>query len=323
WLSRETNTRPRRGTGANTAGRVPTTQAYRPARTSSQVRYRSFRSPPRSIPTASPNASRRAAAVAGRGWASGTSSSAPRPRSSAAPTHSRATLTSSSGAGRSTNAPPEPRSASSKDAPFRYWRSQPGGAEGTRRARPVESVGGPGGASRVSEAASAEPGPPTLRKKRPLHRGHARRVRPRDHRGERGHVPLAHPSQELERRPIEEADRRDGAPHREQARRDLLRGAEHPAPHQPAVERHADERPHARLELGGKLVGERTVERQHRPIDADVDGTRERGAGRRRPDGATRTRGGARRRGRSPPRGTPCGRSGRRRPCPRRSAAAG
>ena len=86
---------------------------------------------------------------------------------------------------------------------------------------------------------------------------------------------------------------------------------EDPAAHEPAVEAHADDRADAGTELRRQVVGERTVQREERSVDADGDGTGERLAGarlRRRP------RNGGRRRGSSPPRGTPCGRSARTRP---------
>jgi hypothetical protein len=77
-------------------------------------------SPPTNIATRSPNASPIAAAVAGTGTASGTNTIARRPPSMHRRTASTATATSSSGAGRITNAPAPEESADTNAAPLRY-----------------------------------------------------------------------------------------------------------------------------------------------------------------------------------------------------------
>ena len=106
--------------GANTAGRVPTTTSNRPSAIASHVRYRARLSPPTSIATRSPNASTIAAAVAGTGTASGTNTIARRPPARHVRTASTATATSSSGAGRTTNVPAPDESADESADPFRY-----------------------------------------------------------------------------------------------------------------------------------------------------------------------------------------------------------
>ena len=103
--------------------------------------------------------------------------------------------------------------------------------------------------------------------------------------------------------------------------RQVVGGSQHPASDRPPVERHLDQRADAGAELGVEPVGERPVERQDRAVDADRDrAVEDLGLVDR---GATRRRRGGRRRGRSPPRGTPCARSARRRPSPGRSAGRG
>ena len=155
-----------------------------------------------------------------------------------------------------------------------------------------------------------------------------RRDRPSDHRGERSHVALAQPPVQRERALVERTDRRDELADAEHPLGHVLGRSQHPGSDLPTVERDLDQRPDAGTELFGELVGEGTIEREQRPVDADRDGSRQvfllrdrRGA-RDRGRRVTRTRGGAHPRGRSPPRGTPCGRNGRRRPCPRRSDGA-
>ncbi len=119
WLSRETYTKPRSGTGAKTAGRVPTTTGCTPSAISNHVRYRARFDPPAKSTASLGNASSTAAAVAGNGSSSGTSTSAPRPLAKVSPTASTATTCSSAIAGRTTNSPLPRRSASSSRDPFR------------------------------------------------------------------------------------------------------------------------------------------------------------------------------------------------------------
>ena len=149
-----------------------------------------------------------------------------------------------------------------------------------------------------------------------LLRRDAWRGRPPDHRRERRDVSLAHPPKHPQELVVEEPHLRGRRTDGQHAGRHLIGGAEHPALHPPAVKRDLHERSDARVQRGIELVGERPVERQERTVDADRHGARQDGP-------ATRGRLGARPRGRSPPRGTPCARSARRRRCPCRSAGAG
>src|SRR6266545_2792153 len=135
WLSREIHTRPRCGTGANTAGRVPTTTRKRPSAMSSHIRYRPRWDPPTYSATRSPKASATAAAVAGSGSASGTTTMADRVPATASPTASTARACSSSGAGRTTKAPAPPDSPATRGPAPRYRSStapagRPGDASG-------------------------------------------------------------------------------------------------------------------------------------------------------------------------------------------------
>ena len=159
-------------------------------------------------------------------------------------------------------------------------------------------------------------GPRHMEVERRLLGGHARRSDAREDGRERRNVTLAHPPGELQHLVVEEPNRGDGLLHRQRSRREFRCGSQDPATHELAVERHLDERADPGVQLTVEPVGERTVQRQDGPVDADRDRPVQRG-------GAIRRRRGGRRRGRSPPRGTPCARNGRRRPSRCRWGAGG
>ena len=144
---------------------------------------------------------------------------------------------------------------------------------------------------------------------------HARWRHRSQHGRERSDVPFGDPSGELEQVGIEIAHGRHDFADREHPCRQVVRRTEDPAACQRAVEPEAHVRADTRMQVGGQVVGERLVEGEQRAVDADRDRP---GENLRR-----RRRFGARRCDRWPPRGTPCGRSGRRQPSRRRSGVRG
>ena len=121
-----------------------------------------------------------------------------------------------------------------------------------------------------------------------LARDPRRRHRPQ-HGRERCDVALRHPPGEREHGCIEVANRRHGLHDGKDPRRYVVGRPEDPASRQLPVESEPDVGTDARGELGRKVIGERPVERQQGPIDADRDRSgedlrRRRRCGARRPD---------------------------------------
>ena len=167
------------------------------------------------------------------------------------------------------------------------------GPGGSAEAKPREGGKRPGPRATVSVQFPSSPGNPRRRHRRPGRSRAARRtVRPS--------------IGEFEHRGIEVAHRRHDLHHGQHPRRDVVGRTQHPAARQLPVEPETDVGADARAEIGREVVGERAVEGQQGPVDADRDRSGE--------DLRRRRRCGARRPDRWPPRGTPCDRSGRRRP---------
>ncbi|GIU99678.1 MAG: hypothetical protein KatS3mg014_1294 [Actinomycetota bacterium] len=164
---------------------------------------------------------------------------------------------------------------------------------------PGASAGGRGSGARPARVGPTE---------RLLLRGDTGRDHGAQHGGEGSHVALRDPAGEREPTLVEEADGREHPTHGQDALRHLPGRSEHPPPDQAPVEPDLHEGAHAGPERGVELVGEGTVEREDRPVDADGDGALQDGRARRRP-------GGAHPRGPRPSQvnSGSCGRSGRRR----------
>ncbi len=164
-----------------------------------------------------------------------------------------------------------PRPAESADesaTPFRY--------DEKRSEDRSTSDGGGGPAERgmgwLGKRSGAAATPSRASPPRRLFRSDPRRHRPPDHRGQRRDVPLAHPPQQAEHVLVEEAHRRHDLLHPEHPRPERLRGSEHPPADQASVERHLHERPHPGVELGREQVRERPIEAEDGAVDADRDG---------------------------------------------------
>ena len=159
---------------------------------------------------------------------------------------------SSSGAGRSDEGALDPRASASSSSS-----STPIAGE-----RPVS----PRGSHR--DPSTVRPVPPI---RSDLLGRHPGRDRSPDHRRERRDVPFAHPAESASCAVVEESDGRDDLPDGEHPGWERRRWGRAPSHGRAPVEGHLHERADARLELGGQVVGERSVERQQRTIDADAD----------------------------------------------------
>ena len=161
--------------------------------------------PPRNSATSSPNASTIAAAVAGTGVASGT------------------TTIAAPGGERGRHDLDRATTLVLGRRPKDGWFEA---AAAGRGQEPRAAAVGPR-APRGSAAARHGPGRSPIH---PLFRGHAGRREPPDHGRERRDVPLAHPAREPQQLHVEDRHRRDSLLDGEHPRRDVVGRAEHPAP---------------------------------------------------------------------------------------------
>ncbi len=106
--------------------------------------------------------------------------------------------------------------------------------------------------------------------------GDPRRRGPLEHRCERRNVSLADPSAQIEHPLVEPPHRRYERAHGQDAMRQVVGRAEHPSTHRAPVEGHLYERAEPGSDRTRQVVGERAVEAQERPGDADRDGPGER-----------------------------------------------